>query len=188
MSASENLEKVAAVLIREGYVANSEDVRAVANRVTNYYNSVFVDSVIRECVEHFKKVLTPVPPAPKPPLPLAPPSQEDIFAMIEAVYGENPTLANTEFNGRKIVLLMQQYGAHWSLENLRSVVAVHKNEFEYYAPPSPPQPVIEEEPAEVLEPWQLPIDASDAMMRAADKKAVKDLYRRLGGDKKIGFL
>jgi hypothetical protein len=183
-------EKVAAVLIREGYVANSDDVRAVANRVENFYKGVFVDSVILDAMEHFRGVLTPVPAPPKPPLPLAPPSRDDIFAMIDTVFGENSGwLANTEVNGRKFVQLVQKYSAAWTVDTLRQLVATHKNEFEHLAPPpSPPAPVIEEEPAEVLESWQLPIDASESMMRSASKEAVRDLYRRLGGDRKIGFI
>ena len=44
------------------------------------------------------------------------------------------------------------------------------------APAAPPSP--EPEPQEVLESWQLPIDASERMMKASTTKALQDLIKR----------
>jgi hypothetical protein len=43
------------------------------------------------------------------------------------------------------------------------------------APPPEPEPV---EPQEVLEPWQLPIDADERAMKASSVRALQDLIRR----------
>jgi hypothetical protein len=53
-------------------------------------------------------------------------------------------------------------------------------------PPPPPAPVVEEEPAEKLEPWQLPLDCSVEDQRGATPKQLQDFIQRHGG--KIGIL
>jgi hypothetical protein len=53
-------------------------------------------------------------------------------------------------------------------------------------PPPPPAPLVEEEPAEILESWQLPLDCSVEDQRRATKEQLQDLIQRHGG--KIGIL
>ena len=61
-----------------------------------------------------------------------------------------------------------------------------RERFDRLPPPPPPAPIIEEEPAEILESWQLPLDCSIEEQRGATKEQLQDLIQRHGG--KIGIL
>jgi hypothetical protein len=183
-------QKIAARLSVAKFEATPEAIQAITTRINNIYGKNFVDPAIDECIQFLNTTgqLTPVPEKPAQP---APPNHEQMAALIVQVFTENPQLADTPENGRVLVLLVQKYKAAWTLEALRAILGAHKNDFQWLVP-AQPQAAVQfgdlEEPAEQLESWQLPINASEEEMRAASKEAMRDLVKRQNAGHRIGFL
>jgi len=89
-------------------------------------------------------------------------------------YVRDAGLVESDANGKLIREWIENAGGHWTPELVDAAIIALNNQLEWRST----EPVPEPEKPEVLQPWQLPIDADKYQMKKASTKALLDLNQR----------
>jgi hypothetical protein len=112
-------------------------------------------------------------------------SPEVLKEMLATVLSENPTLCDSEKNGRLVGEFLDEHGCEINLENIRKAVLIlgyPNDKLERQKPPAPlppPAPPEPDIPAEVLAPGEISIYSDSWTLKNSTPQQIRSYLTRL---------